>query len=667
MDVASRAAELRALIRYHDHRYYVENEPEITDQEYDRLFRELLEIEAAHPELRTPDSPTLRVGAPPATGFDSYRHRVPMQSLDNVFSVEELRAFDERVRRAVGLDRIEYVGELKYDGVSLSLTYRNGLLVQAATRGDGEVGEVVLDNARTVRSIPLVLDEPVSPEFEVRGEVIMDHATFRKLNARREARGEAPFANPRNAASGGLRQLDSRITAERELRFFAYAFGYVEGNLAIGSQSEALEALQRMKFPVYPMYRVCRGLDEMVSYYEEVRQRRSGLPFDVDGVVFKVNSFELQRALGATSRSPRWAIAFKLPAQEVSTRLLDVIWQVGRTGVVTPVADLAPVQVGGVSVRRATLHNWADIQRKDIRIGDTVVVRRAGDVIPEVVRAEERKRTGEERPVEPPKVCPECGTPLELSDSGIRLTCPNRACPAQAGAKLEHFASRRAMDIEGLGPKLIERLSDEGLLTDLPSLFDLERHRSVLLALEGLGEKSVDALLASIESAKRRPLARFLFALGIEGVGERTAADLARHFGSLERLMQASEEELRSVRDVGEVTARAIADFFADPENRAMVEALLARGVVPEPDQPRFRRPWEGKTFVFTGSLESMDRKEAEARVTELGGRASSSVSKRTSYVVAGRDAGSKLAVARELGVPVLSEEEFLALLADAE
>ncbi len=656
---AERAAWLRAELERHNHLYYVLNAPEISDTEWDAMFRELVEIEANHPELATPDSPTRRVGAPPVSEFPKHRHLVPMLSLDNAFGEEELRAFDERVRRFLESDDpIEYMVELKFDGASISLTYQDGLLISGATRGDGETGEQVTDNVRTLRGVPLRMREPIPGTVEVRGEVVMFKDVFARLNEMRSARGEQPFVNPRNAAAGGLRQLDSRLTAERRLSFFTYGMGY--GSVpGAASQSDTLARLRELGFPVRPEVRVCLGIEALVAHVEHVQALRPSLPFAIDGVVVKVNAFDLQRQLGFTARGPRWAVAFKFPAEQAMTRLNGVLWQVGRTGVVTPVADLEPVFVGGAMVSRATLHNHQELVRKDVRPGDTVIVQRAGDVIPEVIGPVLDKRPeGAETPPEPTE-CPECGGPLSRKEGEVALRCGNKACPAQISAKIRHFASRNAMDIEGLGEKLIERLLEVGLLTDLPSVFRLATHKDELVSLDRIGETSASNLLAAIEATKTRSLDRLIFGLGIRMVGERTAQDLANAFRSLDALRHAHLEDLTKVPEIGPKVASEIELFFEQPENQALLDELLALGVAPvEPEGPSSAR-LEGLTFVFTGKLERMSREEAEAYVRSHGGSAAGSVSKNTSILVAGPAAGSKLEKAQKLAVEVISEADF--------
>lgn len=665
MDLAARAAELREALRRHNYLYYVLGEPEVSDTEYDLMFRELLDLEQAHPEFRTPDSPTLSIGAPPLDRFESHTHAVPMLSLDNAFSHDELRAFDQRVRKGLAdQEAIEYLCELKFDGVSISLTYEEGLLKVATTRGDGFAGEVVTPNARTVRGVPLRLREPVSGLIEVRGEVLMMKADFATVNEERAVAGEQVFVNPRNAAAGGLRQLDSRLTAQRKLSFFAYSLG--AGPPLSETQFGTLSALRRLGFAVrVDQAKVCKGVNEVCAFVERYAEIRADLPFAIDGIVVKVNDLSLQEELGSTARGPRWAIAYKFAAEQAMTRLERIVWQVGRTGAITPVAELEPVFVGGVTVGRATLHNIDEILRKDVREGDRVIVQRAGDVIPEVVGPVLSERPPAAAPPQEPTECPECGGPVAKPSGEAILRCQNRRCPAQTAAKLRHLASRSALDIEGLGEKIIDRLLELGWLSDLPSVFRLKERRADLIELDRMGEQSVANLLQAIEIAKTRPLDRFLHALGIPFVGEKAARDLAGHFRSLEAILTADYEQLIAVPDVGPRTASEIQLFFEDPENRAMIEDLLNLGIAPvEPDAP-VGDLFAGQTWVFTGKLESFSRDKAEKCVESLGGKVASSVSKNTYAVVAGPGAGSKLEQAQKLGVRILDESEFLALLPD--
>ncbi len=683
MDPAQRAERLRKEIQRHDYLYHVLDKPEISDSEYDKLFRELLELEDAHPELRTPDSPTQRVGVAPVSHLPTHRHLAPMLSLDNAFGEDELRAFDERVRRGLGAtEGIEYLAELKFDGLSLSLTYEDGLLTTAATRGDGVTGEVVTPNARTVRGIPLRLHSSHTTVFahksaepgegsarflipqgtlEVRGEVILFKDVFEETNRERSERGEQVYVNPRNAASGAMRQLDSRETAKRKLNFFAYGLG--AGLRLAETQSETVQRLRELGFAVRPEAEVVSGADGLIGFVRKWEGKRAELPFAIDGVVAKVDRLDFQDDLGATARGPRWAIACKFASEQAFTKLNGILWSVGRTGVVTPVADLEPVFVGGVTVSRATLHNIEDIRRKDVREGDTVIVQRAGDVIPEVVGPVLDKRKGRPRAPEEPEQCPECEKPLSRREGEVALRCTNPACPAQTAAKLRHFASRSAMDIEGLGDKIISRFLELGHLTDLPSIYELQGRREDLEQLEGMGELSVQNLLQAIEDSKTRPLDRFLFGLGIRFVGDKGAKDLARHFRSLDAVRSADYDALMAVPDIGPRTASEIQEWFKEEENQELISRLLELGVSPvEPDAP-VGDLFAGKTLVFTGKLERFSRDAAEDLVLRLGGKAAGSVSKGTALVVAGPGAGTKLAKAEELGIPVTDEEGFLQML----
>lgn len=663
MSVEQRLAELRQEVERHNRLYHDQSAPEISDSQYDALFQELLALEAAHPELVTPDSPSHRVGATPSKEFLPHKHLTPMLSLDNAFGDEDLRAFDERIRRLTGLEEIEYLAELKFDGVSLSLTYIDGILQTAATRGDGETGETVTPNAKTIGRIPLRLETVFSPMVEVRGEALIPRKSFVKINDDRLEKGLQLFANPRNAAAGGLRQLDSRETRARRLEFFAYGVGAIE-RPAYESQSELLGLLNRAGFAHRSDAEVCVGIEALLAQVQAFREARAALPYDIDGCVIKVNSLALQAELGFTSRGPRWAIACKFPAEQAFTLLEGIGLQVGRTGVVTPVAELAPVQVGGVTVRRATLHNFQELHRKDVRVGDTVIVQRAGDVIPEVVGPVLDRRPDSAVVPEAPTECPVCQTPLVQEAGMVALKCPNRkGCSAQVQTALEHFVSRNAMDIEGLGEKQIERFLQLGLLSDIPSIYRLEQREEELRNLDRMGDQSVANLIAAINASRTRPLNRLIFALGIRFVGERTALDLAKEFRSLDAFREAKSDQLVEIPDIGPRTAGEIEAWLEEEANQAMIAELLAAGVSPlEPEAPS-DTTFQGMTFVFTGKLEGFTREAAEAVVLKMGGKAAGSVSAKTSYVVAGPGAGSKEAKAKQLGVPRLSEEDFLKML----
>ncbi len=676
-----RLEELRRLIEHHNYLYYVLDQPEISDAEYDALMRELLQLEEQFPDLRTPDSPSMRVGAPPLEAFATHTHRQPMLSLDNAFGAEELRAFDQRIKRFLGmpLDQpIEYVAELKIDGLAISLTYVDGVFVTGATRGDGIQGEDVTQNLRTIHAVPLRLRQPVSaptslfdepavpiPSFvEVRGEVYLTHDEFRRINEEREQTGEPTFANPRNAAAGSVRQLDPRITAKRRLSLFAYGIGAVEG-ASFETHWQILQTLKAWGFPVNPHARICSGIEDVVAFCEQWTARRGELNYDVDGVVVKVNSVLMQQDLGYVQRSPRWAIAYKFPAQQARTRVLDVRWQVGRTGALTPVAVMEPVEVGGVTVSRATLHNEDEIARKGVMIGDVVVIQRAGDVIPEVVSVVEEERDGDEQPIVRPQTCPECGAPVEKPEGEAVARCVNLACPAQIVERIRHFTSRNAMNIEGFGDKWVQRLFEEGIIHDPADLYYLKKED--LLPLERMGEKLAENLLNSVERSKQVPLSRFIYALGIRQVGERAAQLLAEYLGSLEALMNATEEQLLQIPEIGPATAREIVEFFRREGNRRVIQKMLDAGVTPVAERQKRSDAFAGLTFVFTGALQRFTREEAEALVRELGGKASGSVSRQTSYVVVGESPGSKYQRALQLGVPVLSEEEFLKMVEEAQ
>lgn len=656
-------AEIERLSREideHNYRYTVLNQPIISDLEFDRLFRRLQELEAAHPELASPDSPTQRVGAPIQTGFSSVTHRVPMLSLANAFNDEELAAWDTRLHKLLEREGdLAFTLEPKIDGLAVSLIYERGRLVRAATRGDGVSGEDVTANIRTIRDIPWDLPPYASDHpIEVRGEVYMAKADFEEMNAERAASGESLFANPRNAASGALRQLDPRITAKRPLRFFAYATLGLEG---ITTQYGALEQTGRLGFPLYERIRLVNGLEAVIKAYRDFGAERDALPFEIDGVVIKLNSLADQERLGSVGREPRWAIAYKFPAIQATTRLLDIEIQVGRTGTLTPVAHLAPVEIGGVTVSRATLHNEDEIARKDLTIGDWVVVQRAGDVIPQIVKSIPERRDGNERPFAMPQHCPVCGSAAVRVEGEVARYCTGGLqCPAQLVEAIKHFASRRAMDVEGLGIKVAETLVEHGLVKDVADVYFLTREQ--LLSLERFAEKSADNLLAALEASKTQPLDRLIFALGIHEIGEQTARLLAKRYRSIERLSQANREELQAIPTIGPSLSESLVDFFAEAHNQQVLAKLRDAGVVMElpgaADAPAVG-PLVGKTFVFTGKLDRMSRPDAEALVERLGGAAGSSVTKKTDYLVAGADAGSKLEKAEKLGVPVLTEDEF--------
>jgi DNA ligase (NAD+) len=661
--------ELREQIEYHDHRYHVLDDPQIPDADYDRLVRELRALEAAHPELGSPASPTQRIGAAPLREFATVVHAVPMLSLDNAFADQDVLDFDRRARERLDVEALEYSVEPKLDGLALSVRYEHGHLVQAATRGDGMRGEDVTANVRTIRSVPLRLRGAAPPLLEVRGEAYMTRAAFAALNRRQAERGDKVFVNPRNAAAGSLRQLDARVTAERSLEVFFYGLGAVEGWNAPARHSELLAALRELGLRVCPEARTARGVEGCLEYYRELGARRPTLPYEIDGVVYKVDRLAWQRDLGFVARAPRWAIAHKFPAEEALTVVRAIEFQVGRTGALTPVARLEPVFVGGVTVSNVTLHNIDELGRKDVRVGDTVVVRRAGDVIPEVVRVLPERRPDGAAPVELPSRCPVCDSPVERDEGEAVARCSGGLiCPAQRVEALRHFASRRALDIEGLGEKLVGQLVEAGLAESPDQLFDLTAER--LAGLERMGEKSATSLVAALENSKQTTLARFLYALGIRDVGEATALALAEHFGDLDALAAATPEEVEQVRDVGPVVAGHLQAFFADPRNRAVLARLRAHGVRwPAAGRTRSAAsgPLAGQTLVITGTLGSMSRDEARAAARSAGATVTDSVSGKTTLLVAGAEAGSKLRKATELGVRVIDEAGFLAMLGQRE
>ena len=664
--IAVRIAALRDEIEAHNRAYYMLDAPTIPDAEYDRLFRELEELERDHPECAAPDSPTRRVGAEPLAAFAEVVHEVPMLSLGNAFDEAEVAAFDRRCRELLDRERIDYAVEPKLDGLAVSLRYEEGRLVRGATRGDGTRGEDVTENLRTVRSIPLRLTTDSPPALlEVRGEVLMQRDDFEQLNARQQASGEKTFVNPRNAAAGSLRQLDSRITARRPLRFFAYGLARIAPGTEPETHSATLDLLAALGFVVAPERDVVAGAQGLLAYYERIGRLREQLPYDIDGVVYKVNRRADQVDLGFVSRAPRWAIAHKFPAQEAVSELLDIEVQVGRTGALTPVARLRPVFVGGVTVTNATLHNEDEIRRKGLKIGDQVIVRRAGDVIPEVVAPVLERRNGTEHEFVMPSACPVCGSHVvRAEDEAVARCSGGLFCAAQRKQALLHFAGRRAMDIEGLGDKIVDQLVERELVRTPADLFRLEA--AELAALERMGEKSALNLVAAIDRSRNTTLGRFIFALGIRNVGETTARDLAAHFGGLDALMSADEASLQTVRDVGPIVARSVFEFFGEPHNREVIAQLREARIVWQEGAPAAERgdALSGRTFVLTGTLPTLSRDEAKALIEANGGRVTGSVSSKTDFVVAGEEAGSKLAKAESLGIAVLDEEGLRALLA---
>ncbi len=664
---AEQAELLRKEIERYNHAYYVLDTPIVPDSEYDRLFRELQELERNHPELIVADSPTQRVGGSPLVQFEKVEHKIPMLSLQNGLSEEEVAAFDKRIADELDEDNVEYEAELKFDGLAVSLRYENGLLVQAATRGDGTSGENITNNIRTIRTIPLRLSDLTPPDvLEVRGEVLMFKKDFHDLNHRQRENEQKEFVNPRNAAAGSLRQLDSQITATRQLRFFAYGVGELKGTPLPPSQSGLLDWFEQLGIPVCDERKVVKGLKGLMGFFHRIEAKRESLPYEIDGVVYKVNKIAEQQRLGFISRAPRFAIAHKFPAQEVLTEVQDINVQVGRTGAITPVARLKPVFVGGVTVTNATLHNEDEVRRKDVRIGDTVIVRRAGDVIPEVLAAVPERRPDNAREFIMPTVCPVCGSPIVRPEEEAIARCSGGwiKCPAQKKGGLLLFVSRKALGIEGLGEQLIDQLVDKNVINDAADLYQLDLE--TVSGLDRMAEKSASNLLREIEKSKKTTFGRFLYALGIRHVGETTARSLAEHFGSLDNLVKATEEELLEVEDIGPIVASSVKQFFSDERNLKLVEKLQNVGIHwPEHEMKEKPEelPLENKKFVLTGTLPTLTREAAAEIIRNLGGKVSSSVSKNTDYVLAGTEAGSKLAKALELGVPIINEDEFLQLV----
>ena len=664
-DARKAIRELREAISYHDYRYYGENDPVISDAEYDELMEKLGALEEKFPDLRSPDSPKQRVGGEPREELGSVEHPTLMLSLKATYDEDEVKHFLKNRRRRLGQEP-EYVAEPKYDGLSVELIYEDGRLSVASTRGDGRLGEDVSANVRTIREIPTLLldeEEPVPKRLVVRGEVYMDKGEFEELNQRREDVGENPFANPRNAAAGSLRQLDPNITAERSLHAFFYEVTEVSGRRNFDTQWEVLNTLPKWGFKVnLDLSKRCSGFDEIREYHEELERKRDDLSYEIDGVVFKVDDRSQQEKLGVRARDPQWAIAYKFQPLQATTKIKDIRVQVGRTGALTPVADLEPVNIGGVEVSRTSLHNQSEVERKDIRVGDVVLVERAGDVIPQIVKPIEEERSGSERKFRMPKKCPVCGSEIVMSEDKKRAFCPNTACPAQVRERLKHFASREAMDIQGLGAKLVEQLADAGFIERPSSIYRLSKED--LLSLERVGEKTADNLLREIETSKGKPLSRFLYGLGIPLVGEHLVRVLTRHFASIDDLMQASEEELRKIEEIGPAAASSIVTFFADEENRRTIEEMREASLkFPNSDRSGEGGPLKDLSIVFTGGFERWSRSEAESLVESLGGTSPSNVSGTIDYVVAGQDAGSKLDEARERDVPVMDEGEFASFL----
>jgi len=650
--------KLREEIEYHNYRYYVLDQPEISDAQYDRLMKELEKLEKDYPELRSPNSPTQRVGASPLEEFEIVRHTVPMLSLANAFDETEARDFDKRVKKFLGTSQeIEYVAEPKFDGLAIELVYERGQFLVGSTRGDGVNGENITQNLRTIKTIPLQLirkELPTPERLEVRGEVIMQLKRFKELNRKREEKGEPPFANPRNASAGSVRQLDPKITAERPLEIYFYALGEVRG-WTFKTQWEVIKTLPKWGLRTNPHVRKCKNIEGVLDYYHEMNEKRETLPYEIDGTVIKVNSFDLQMRLGEIARSPRWALAFKFQPKQETTKIVKIIPQVGRTGAITPVALMEPVRIGGVEVSRATLHNQDEIDRLDVRIGDTVVIQRAGDVIPEVVQVVASKRTGKEKKFEIPPKCPVCGADV-IKEEAIHR-CIGLDCPAQLKGRIRHFASKRVMDIDGLGVKLIDQLVDKDLIKDVADIYYIKKEQ--LIELERMADKSSQNIIDAVEKSKTKPLSKFLYALGIRNVGETTAEDLARHFQRLEDFFRLSEEDLMEVQGIGPEVAASVHQFFGDKKNRESIDRLKKAGVRVVEPKAKERGKLAGKTFVFTGSLKSFERDEARNLVESRGGMTAFTVSKKVDFVVVGEDPGSKFDKARELGIKTLTEEEF--------
>ena len=669
MTPADRAAELRRKLNYHNYRYYTLNDTEISDGQYDALMRELRGIEAEHPELLTADSPTQRVGGEPSPAFTEVQHARPMLSLGNAFDFDELTAWHKRVSGLLDGAAFDMVCELKIDGLAVSLTYENGVLTQGATRGNGTTGEDVTRNLRTIRTIPLTLEGFVPPLLEARGEVYLPVPEFRRLNEERAERGEQLYANPRNTGAGTIRQLDPKVTAARNMQIWVYSLNSTEGTEFLQGHWEALEWLGNVGFRINPENRLCHSLEEVHDFYQSWLERRHDLPYEADGVVVKVSSLTMQERLGVVGREPRWAIAYKFPAEQAVTRLISIGINVGRTGSLNPYAVLEPVVVSGATVQHASLHNEEDINRKDIRIGDTVIVERAGDVIPQVVAPVLAQRTGKELVFQMPELCPVCESPVVKSDDDAMHRCPNSSCPAQFFELLKHFVGKNAADIDGLGERWCGILIEEGMVSDLADLYRLEKDE--LLKLERMGDKLAAKVMSNIEASKNRPFSRMLFALGITHVGAEVAELLAQNYLGVEELSQAAEEDLTAIEGIGPKIAESIVSWFQDADNRAVVEKLLAAGVRLRQDSlpaavavaPSDDAPFAGLTFVVTGTLSSFSRKDAEARIKTLGGKITSSVTKKTNYVVVGESPGSKAATAEKLGTLILDEDAFLHLL----
>lgn len=659
-DIAKKIDELKSVIRRHDHLYYVKNAPEISDGEYDRIYRKLKDLEAEHPALATPDSPTQRVGGSPAKGFSTVKHMLPMLSMDNTYSAGEIRDFDKRVRKILSGREVEYVVELKFDGVSISLLYENGIFVRGATRGDGENGEDVSGNLKTIRSMPLEFSGPVKKvpfAIEVRGEVYMTKKAFDRINRGKEDRGDDLFANPRNAAAGSLKLLDPKEVAKRGLDMFVWGVGHYEG-VQFNKHTEVLDYLKDAGFKVNPHYKLCADIEDVIAFCDSWEPKKDKLDFNIDGMVLKVNDLSDRETLGFTSKSPRWAIAYKFPAEKALTEVIDVIFGVGRTGAVTPVAILKPVQLSGTTVSRATLHNFDEIERLGVKIGDKVYVEKSGEIIPKVLSVAREKRTGREKDIQIPGECPACGSKLVRDPEEVALRCDNITCPAQIKETVLHFASRNAMDIDGMGDAIVSQLVDKALIKDYGDIYALKIED--VMKLDRMAKKSADNLIEAIDRSRSNDLSRLIFGLGIRHAGERAAWVLAEAFGSIEKLKKATEEELTRVRDIGPVAAGSVLAFFANKDNLSAIAKLEAAGLKMTPPKKEASARLAGKTVVITGTLKSLSRQEAEDLVRRHGGTASSSVSKKTDMLIAGAEgAGSKLEKARALGVRVVTEDEF--------
>jgi DNA ligase (NAD+) len=670
-DAAREIDKLRTQINHHDYLYYVLAQPEIEDFHYDQLMKRLEELEALFPELITIDSPSQRVSGEPTKSFPVVQHRNPMMSLSNTYSEAEIRDFDRRIRSLLSEDEeYEYVCELKIDGLAISLLYEDGILRRAATRGDGEQGDEVTRNVKTIRSIPLRLDtrKDYLENIEVRGEIYFHRDDLIPLNEERLKNGDIPFVNPRNAAAGSLKLQDPRTVARRPLKMFCYSIESLSENHPLLNHNDGLLALKELHFPVNPHHALCQNVDEVIQFWKEWQLKRESVPYDIDGIVSKVNNYQQQKRLGSTAKSPRWAIAFKFKAEQKETVLEDIIWQVGRTGVVTPVAILKPVKLMGTTVSRATLHNVEEVQRLAVRLGDTVLLEKGGDVIPKILQVNLEKRPANSEPYQPPENCPVCDSPLVKEVGEVALRCENVACPEQVSRRIEHFASRRAMDIEGLGDKIVDLLLENRLIQDFADLYQLKRED--ITKLERMGDRSAENLITAIQESTKKPLEKVIFALGIPFVGEGAARLLAAHFGSISQLANASEESIASIDGIGEKTAQSIRLFFSNLNNQKVINKLQNAGVMlakPAASDSGIKQVFEGMTFVFTGALENFSREEAADRVRYFGGQASNSVSQKTDYVVSGTAAGSKYQKALKLGVKILSEKEFLALLDEAE